>query len=47
MIGLGIFVYVIIGTVITAFTSGRSLIDTVLDVLLWPLIVYYFLRWRV
>lgn len=46
-LGLGVFTYIVIGTVITALTNSRSTIDLILDVFLWPVILYYYLRWRV
>lgn len=44
-LAVGFFLYFIIGSVIAAFALGRSIIDTMLDVVLWPVIVYYFLRY--
>lgn len=37
------FVYLIFGAFIAALTSGRSLVDLILDTVLWPVIVYYWL----
>ena len=42
MIGISVFVYVGIGTLVAAFTKGRSLLDTVLDIFLWPVIAWYY-----
>lgn len=49
VIAIGLFVYVALGGVVSAFTYGRSMVDTVLDVVLWPVIIYYFAvaEWRV
>lgn len=41
---LGVVTYLIIGTFVAAVTSGRSYVDLILDVLLWPVILYY--AWR-
>lgn len=46
IIAISAFVYLAIGTAVTAFTYGRSVVDTVLDVLLWPVIIYYAWRYR-
>ena len=46
MIWIGVFVYFVIGSLVSAITTGRSVLDIVLDILLWPVIVYYFVRYR-
>lgn len=43
---IGLFVYVAFGSVIAALTTGRSTVDIVLDILLWPVIVYYYFQAR-
>lgn len=40
------FIYLMIGAVVSAVTTGRSVLDIILDVILWPVIGYfYILKW--
>ena len=41
---IGLVAYLVVGSVVAAFTRGRSVLDTVLDVALFPVILWD--HWR-
>lgn len=38
---VAIYIYLLLGAIVAAFTNGRSVIDLILDVILWPVIAWY------